>query len=101
MRRSTDDWEAHIGRQIRRARLDANLTQEAVASRCGLSALTVAKLETGQGSRLSTLIKVLKVLGLEGQLETLVPTTPVSPIAIKQQGHVRLRARSKRTSSDS
>ena len=30
-------------------------------------------LEGGQGSRLSTLIKVLKVLGLENQLETLIP----------------------------
>lgn len=101
MRLSTDDWESYIGNQIKRARLDANLTQEAVASRCGLSALTVAKLEAGRGSRLSTLIKVLKVLGMENQLETLVPVTPISPIRMKQQGHVRQRARSKRKPSNS
>ena len=95
MKRSTNDWESYIGRQVKRARLDANITQEEVASRCGLSTLTVAKLEAGQGSRLSTLIKVLKVLGLEGQLETIVPEAPISPIQIMQSGHKRQRARSK------
>ena len=96
MRRNAEDWEALIGQRVRRARLDANLTQDEVASRCGLSALTVAKLEAGKGSRLSTLVKVMKALGIEGQLETLVPEAPVSPIQIKERGHVRQRARSRR-----
>ncbi len=96
MRRTIKDWETHIGSQLKRARLDANLTQSEVASRCGLSALTVAKLESGEGSRLATLIKVMKVLGLEGQLETLVPSTPISPIQVKRQGRLRQRASTKR-----
>lgn len=96
MRLSVVDWEVHLGQQIKRARLDANLTQEEVASRCGITPLTVAKMEAGKGSRLSTFIGVLKVLGLENQLETLVPQQPISPIQVKQQGHLRQRARARK-----
>lgn len=96
MKRTTHDWEAHIGRQLRRARLDADLTQAEVASRCGVSALTIAKLESGAGSRLSTLIKAMKALGLEGQLDTLVPPAPISPIQVKREGKLRERASARR-----
>lgn len=97
--RSAEDWETHIGQRLKRARLDMNLTQAQVASRCGLTALTVAKLEAGNGSRLSTLVKVMKVLGLEGQLDLLVPETPISPIQLKQQGKLRQRAAGRRKKS--
>ena len=47
MRRNACDWEAHVGQQVKRARLEANLTQEEIASRCGLAPLTVS-LSTGR-----------------------------------------------------
>lgn len=96
MRLSVNEWEIYLGKQIKRARLDANLTQEEVASRCGIAPLTVAKMEAGAGSRLASFIGVLKVLGLENQLEILVPQTPISPIQVKQQGHIRQRARARK-----
>lgn len=92
MKRNVEEWEKHLGAQLKRARLDQNLSQAEVASRCGLSQLTVAKLEAGAGSRTNTLIKVMKVLGLESQLDMLVPARPISPIQIRSLRSVRQRA---------
>ena len=85
MKRTVANWEQLIGERIKRARLDKNLTQNEVAERCGITQLTISKLESGKGSRLSTLINVMKVLDLEEQFEMLVPPKPVSPIQILQR----------------
>ncbi|MBK6692251.1 MAG: helix-turn-helix domain-containing protein [Myxococcales bacterium] len=51
---------------LRQARRGARLSQQALASRAGLSRMTVQKLEAGDiDPRLSTLTVVMRVLGLE------------------------------------
>ncbi|WP_165253585.1 helix-turn-helix transcriptional regulator [Adlercreutzia sp. ZJ304] len=95
MERNARDWETTLGQRLKRYRLDMNMTQDEVASRSGLTQATIAKLERGVGSRLLTFIKVMKVLGIEEQLDLIAPATPISPIQLRQYGKQRKRARSK------
>lgn len=72
--------EAGFGAQIRRARLVEDSTQEDLAARANISRKSLAKLEAGQGSTLTTVIKVLRALGRDDWLATLEPEPTVSPL---------------------
>ena len=91
MYKSTKEWEVHLGERIKAVRLRMNMSQAELASRCDISTLTVARLEKGQGSSLSSLIKVLKVLGEDQRLEQLVPDIGISPL--QQFTHKKQRER--------
>ena len=80
--RSTDEWEARIGSQVRASRLDAGLDQISLARRADLSTSTLQSLENGRGSTLSTLVRVLRALGAEDALDALAPASAVSPIDV-------------------
>ena len=77
--------EEEFGAQIRRARLLADIDQRSLASAANVSPVTLAKLETGKGSTLTTVIKVLRALGREDWLGTLEPAPTVSPIALARE----------------
>lgn len=83
---------------MRSVRLRQNITQSEIASRTGLSVATVSRLETGKGSSLETLIKVLQILGEEQWLELLAPDVDFSPIEQFQMKKQRERARKKQSS---
>lgn len=99
MYRTTQEWEECLGAQIRRLRLQLDMSQREVGERCGLSTPTVARLESGAGSSTATLIKVLKVLRAQDWLETLVPPAPESPIR-KYEGIPERRRASRGRSDD-
>lgn len=89
-----------LGARLARYRLNRNLTQEALAERAGVSRPTVARLEQGNSTTLSNLIRVLRGLDLVENLEALVPGPPVSPIQQLRTGkRQRLRASSSSSSS--
>lgn len=79
---TTPDWEAHIGEQVRRARLHEDLTQKELARQANVGVVTLQNLESGKGSSLVTLIRVVRVLGHEEWLESLAPKPQISPIAL-------------------
>ncbi|ROS54581.1 helix-turn-helix domain-containing protein [Frigoribacterium sp. PhB24] len=79
---STDDRERQVGDQVRRLRLDQGLDQLEVARRADLSPSTVQALETGRGSTLRTLIRVLRALGADGALGNIAPASAVSPLDV-------------------
>lgn len=55
-----------IGESLRRARTQANLGQEELARRAGISRMTVVRIEAGSiDPRLSTLVALSRVLSLE------------------------------------
>ncbi|WP_176086544.1 helix-turn-helix transcriptional regulator [Martelella sp. HB161492] len=66
----TDSDVLHsIGETLRQARLAAGLTQEALASRAGISRPRYRDIETGSAAaRTTTLINVARALGLEMML---------------------------------
>ncbi len=60
---------ATIGENIRMARLRRDLSAEQVSERAGIGRATLTRLEQGkEGVSINVYIKVLSVLGLEGDL---------------------------------
>ena len=59
---------ASLGLAIRERRKAAKMTQEVTASLCGISKKTLIKIEKGGDVYLSTLLQVMKALGLRLQL---------------------------------
>jgi transcriptional regulator with XRE-family HTH domain len=89
-----------LGERIARLRVEANLTQAALAHQAGVSKSTVERLEAGAGCELTRLIRVLRVLGLVEGFDTLIPELPPSPLAeLELRGKQRRRARTTRTSA--
>ena len=83
-----------IGRRLRDYRLQQNVGQEEVAARAKLSPTTVKNAERGRDPRLSTVIRILRVLGRLEALNTFLPPATVSPLALlKTAGKPRERAR--------
>lgn len=82
----------NIGARLRQARLNANLTQDALAKSAGLSRNAVVGAEAGR-TTLETLISILIALNLTDQINNLLPEQPVSPLQLaKLQGKKRQRA---------
>lgn len=79
--RTTDEWEAVVGRQVRELRLRANRTQADIADSANISVSALRNLEHGVGSSLSTLVAVIRALGRTDWLEQLSPPVHVSPMA--------------------
>ncbi len=79
-RRSTADWENLFGQRIRRARIDADLSQAETANRANISLGALAGLEAGRGSTLRTIVRTLRVLDQAEWLLTLAPEPLVDPL---------------------
>lgn len=77
--------EVKFGEQIRRARLIEDVTQEELARRANVSQVTLSKLESGKGSTLTTIVKVLQALGRDDWLGTLEPEPEVSPLRMARE----------------
>lgn len=90
--------EVEFGAQVRRARLIEDMTQEELATRANVTKRTVQKLESGQGSTLTTLVKVLRALGRDDWLGTLEPEPTISPLQMAREaaGRQVLRRASRR-----
>lgn len=90
--KSTPEWEAELGQQIRNLRLRANLDQQALAEQAGVGLSALKNLESGKGATLKTLIKILRALGRTGWLETLAPAVSISPLQMLKAKPARQRA---------
>ncbi|MBK8464236.1 MAG: helix-turn-helix domain-containing protein [Chloracidobacterium sp.] len=85
-----------IGERVAMIRLNQNFTQANLAEQAGLSKRTVERLEAGESVQVTSLIRLLRSLGLQQRLEVLFPEPVSSPIAqLKLQGKKRRRASSK------
>jgi transcriptional regulator with XRE-family HTH domain len=104
-RRTTDEWEAVIGAEIRAGRIAANLDQAELAKRADISLGAVRNLEAGRGSSLKTLVRVVRALGRGDWLETLAPPITLSPLAMlssrRTAGRPRQRVSRRRVASRS
>lgn len=86
-----------IGGRLAQRRLDLQMTQAAVAEEAGLAKRTVERIEAGATAQLSSLIRVLRVLGLLERLDDLVPEAGPRPMdLLKLRGKQRQRASAKR-----
>ena len=74
-----------LGRRLARARLDRNLTQAAMAAEAGVSRSTVSRLEAGESTQLTNLLRILRALGLLQNLDALVPPPTVQPLQMLER----------------
>ena len=90
--------EKAICGRLESIRLSRNITQTQLAKEAGISSRTIVRLEKGEGISFDTLIRVLMALGIQQNLETLLPDPSVRPIEqinIKRNERQRARPRSK------
>jgi len=86
-----------LGERIGQHRLQANLTQAELAAQAGAGTRTLERIKAGGGTETTSLIRVLRELGLLEGLEQLVPEIPASPIArFELRGKRRQRATGRR-----
>ena len=84
---------SELGTRLERTRLERNLTQRALAEEAGVERKVVQHLEAGDPTKLISLIRVLRGLGLLDALDRLVPEPLPSPIELlRLQGRERKRA---------
>jgi transcriptional regulator with XRE-family HTH domain len=82
-----------LGARLSRQRLEAGLTQAALARQAGLAKRTLERIEAGHGAEMVSLIRLLRALQLADRLDGTVPELPPSPIALLElRGKQRRRA---------
>ena len=89
---------ADLGHRLERHRLERNLTQAKLAARAGVGQATVQRAERGESVQMTSMIKLLRALGLLAGLDVAVPESIDLPIAQleREQRKRRRRARGRR-----
>lgn len=79
--RTSDEWLARIGAQLRSVRIEAGIEQAELARRASISRGSLSALENGSGSSLGTLVKVARVLELDDWMDGITEDSSVpSPL---------------------
>jgi putative transcriptional regulator len=87
-----------LGRRLKQARLNADLTQQQVSERSGVSRKVVLSAEHGK-VQLESLVAILQALKLTQNLGAFLPEQAISPLQLlKLQGKQRQRASGARSS---
>jgi transcriptional regulator with XRE-family HTH domain len=94
--RTSSEWEAELGHQIRALRLRQNLDQQRLADRAGIALNAVKHLESGKGATLRSLIQTLRVLNRVDWLRALAPAVSISPVQMLKAKAPRQRASRKK-----
>ena len=90
---------AELGGRLKRARLNADITQAELARRTGLNRRTILNAEKGK-VQLENFVSILLALDIIDQLNLFLPETELSPLQLaKFKGQERKRA-SRKSKSD-
>jgi transcriptional regulator with XRE-family HTH domain len=90
-----------LGARLAHHRIEAALTQAQLAERAGLAKRTVERVEAGQTTELATLIRLLRALRLSAGLDSLIPGSPPSPMALlRSRGRERQRVSRRQAATD-
>ncbi len=90
--RTPSEMERDLGEQIRTERLRKNMTMKVLATEAGISEQTLRSLEEGSGSRVETLIRVVRALGKTSWLDSFKPRVSISPMQMLTGKQQRQRA---------
>ncbi len=69
-----------LGGRLARRRLDLHLTQADLAEQAGVAKRTVERIEAGASAQMSTIIRLLRVLGLLPGLDRAIPDAVPRPL---------------------
>lgn len=98
---SDDAILAELGQRLSRYRIDAGLTQQALAVKAGVSKSTLERIEAGAPSQLPNLIRVLRALDLLSMLDAAIPPPVPRPMELLRHRYKRpQRVRSKQPASN-
>lgn len=87
-----------LGERLRRLRLNRNLDQRTTAEKAGISEKALRNLESGRGSTVETLLRVLKALDHLQGLDMLAPEISVNPLDLLRKSKAPQRVRRGRQS---
>ena len=93
---TNEEIRAELGYRLRMRRLERNLAIDAIAGETGLNRKTIIDAENGRDVRLSTVIKLLRIMNMLGALETAIPDTLPGGEAVSRRGQMRQRASGRR-----
>ena len=82
-----------LGERLKRLRLNRNLDQRTTAEKAGISEKALRNLESGRGSTVETLLRVLKALDYLRGLDMLAPEISVNPLDLLRQAKQPRRVR--------
>lgn len=88
-----DELQTALGERLKRLRLNRNLDQRATAEKAGISERALRNLESGHGSTVETMLRVLKALDYLQGIDMLAPETSVNPLALLRQRKAPQRVR--------
>ena len=89
--RTTDEWSAELGAQLRQLRLRKQIEQKQLSEMAGVALNAVKNLESGKGATVSSLIKILRALGRADWLQSLAPPVSISPLQLLKAKQPRQR----------
>lgn len=88
------ELQRELGERIKALRVQRGFRQRDVVSKAGIGMRAMVRLETGHGSTVESLLRVLNALGIAGQsLEALAPRPSISPLAIARHRQFPRRVR--------
>jgi transcriptional regulator with XRE-family HTH domain len=98
---TSEQIEAALCEQMEAIRLTRNLTQAQLAHEAGVALKTIRRFEKGEGVSLDTFIRVLMALGLQSNLQNLLPDPTIRPVErVETGGKERKRARPVRSDKE-
>jgi len=84
---------AELGRRLERHRLERNWTQAELAAEAGIGQATVQRAERGESVQMTSMVKLLRALGLLGGLDVAIPESIDLPIAQLEREQRKRRRR--------
>ncbi|WP_291114356.1 helix-turn-helix domain-containing protein [Flavobacterium sp. UBA6135] len=70
---------------LKQMRLNKNISQEELAERCGLSRITISRMESGKAINLLTMVQVMRALGKLDLLNHLNEEPEISPLQVMEE----------------
>jgi len=88
---------AEMGHRLSRRRVELELTQAELAREAGVSKRTLERIEAGESTQTSSMIRIMRVLGLLEAFDTAIPDVGPRPMdLLKMRKKERQRASSKK-----
>lgn len=89
---------ADIGQRLARRRLDLQMTQAELARQAGVGRATIERLEAGHSLQMTSIVRVLRALGLVESLLSALPEPGIRPMdLVRLRDKMRKRAPGRRT----
>lgn len=95
------DYQKNIGERLKQYRINAEMTQQDLENKSGVSVRSISRLEQGSSVQLESLIKILSALNLESNLDLLIPDQTKRPsFYLKGNEKPKQRVRKKAKAAD-